>query len=190
MADVVPRRARGVRLVLVIPLLVLVAGALAWNKHKKQQAIDLSKNFVIHYDLPAGWKAAPHGPETLFRVIDPNTRLVLRGAVNQVISEENPTPELDTEGIADYYVDRTVNMIGWKVEKLGISKGKNLEFEVLRRSSKDRVVVTAYSVRGNTTVLVTLLGKGRDMGQVDPNMSILYHFLNTISMQEKDLSNL
>jgi hypothetical protein len=188
--DAASRRTKGVRLTLIVPLMLLVAGALAWTGYKKRESADMSKNFVLNYSTPAGWKAAAHGPETLFRCIDPKTDLVLRGAVNQVISEDNPTPELDTKGIADYYVDRTENMGGWKVQRLGVAKGDGTSFEVLRRSARDRVVVTAYAVKGNTTVLVTLFGKGKARNLVDPNIGVLDSFLRTVSLHEKDMSDL
>src|SRR5579862_8668800 len=104
MADVVPRRARVTRPIVVFSLLIPALGVAAWTKHVRDESQN-SLNFVLNYSNPAGWKPAPHGPETLFRFIDPKTHLVLRGAVNQVISESNPTPELDTDGIAQYYVD-------------------------------------------------------------------------------------
>ena len=151
-----------------------------------------TRNFQPLYVTPVGWVPAPHGPTTLFKFSDPKTKLILRGSVNQMISEVNPTPELDTDGIAEYYVERTKEaMPSWvatKLSKYGSTTGT--EFQIIRRATKDRVVVTAYAVKGNTTLLITLFGKDRAMQLVDANMKMLYSFLDTVKLNEKDMSNL
>jgi hypothetical protein len=108
-----------------------------------------------------------------------------------MVADVNPTPELDTDGIADYYKDRTdENMRDWKATKLGAVAGQDVPFAVIRRSTKDRVIVTAYAVRGNTTVLVSLIGLRKAMAQVDPNMAMFDAFLGKLSLTEKDMSDL
>jgi hypothetical protein len=190
MAVVVPRRP-GVRFALILPLLLLVAAAWAWRREKRQEHIDLSKNYEVAYTLPAGWKVGVHGPETKFRLIDPKTDLVLRGEVNQVIDENNPTPDLDTKGIANYYLQRTQeNMPEWKAEDLGTVAGDGTDFELIRRSTKKKVVVSAFASKGNTTVIVTLFGQQKAAGMVDSHMDYLSSFLKTVSLHEKDMSNL
>jgi hypothetical protein len=177
----------------LVGLLAVVAlgSLLGWQRVRTQQ-IQLAKNFQPMYVIPTGWHNDPHGPSTLFKLTDPMTHVVLRAAVNQVISDSNPTPDLDTEGIANFYMDRTEeSMPTWKAVKLKkYANSKGTEFEILRRSTKDRVVVTAYSVRGNTTFLVTLFGKDRSKDSVDPGMGKLYSFLDTVSLDERDMSKL
>lgn len=179
------------RVVLFVPLLLLVAGAWSWRREKQQQKIDLSKNYELVFQAPAGWLSAQHGPETKFRYIDPHSHLVLRGEVNQVIDENNPTPDLDTKGLANYYLARTAeNMKNWTARDLGPAQGDGTDFEVIRRSTKGKVVVSAFASRGNTTVIVTLFGQGRAAGQVDSHVGFLDSYLQTLSLHEKDMSNL
>jgi hypothetical protein len=166
--------------------------ALARVRNYENQAAESAKNFKPNFVFPIGWKENPHGPDSLFKLTEPSTNLVLRAAVNQIIDTNNPTPELDTKGIAKFYIDRTQeSMPNWTATVLkSYSNPKGTDFEVIRRATKDRVVVTAYSVRGNTTLLITLFGKDGSRKFVDSGMPKLYQFLDTVSLNEQDMSSL
>src|SRR5579862_2692834 len=97
----------GLRIWLAVPALALVGSAIAWRMHQKTADADSVKNYEIRWPHPSGWNILPHGPQTLFKFQDPKTKLVIRGAANQMVADVNPTPDLDTDGIADYYNDRT-----------------------------------------------------------------------------------
>jgi hypothetical protein len=191
MANRFSKRLFGVSLPVVVPCVFAIGGALLWVKHTKTESVNGAKNYVLAFAKPDGWRAEGHGPQTLFKYQDPKSDLILRGAVNQVISEVNPTPDLDTDGIAQFYVDRTTdNMPTWTAEKLGKVDAGGTSFELVRRATNDRVVVTAYAVKGNTTVLVSLFGKDGAMKRVDPGIPDFKSYLATLSIHEKDLSNL
>jgi hypothetical protein len=157
----------------------------------KAERIESVKNFEIGHERLTGWKAVPHGPQTLFLYRDPQTKLLLRGAVNQVVSEFNPTPELKTEELAQFFIDRTVeNQPDWKATKLESVEAKGTSFRMIRREKKDKCVVTAVAVRGNTTLLVSLSGNAKELKDIDRTMPAFKGFLAAVSMTEKDLSHL
>jgi len=182
----------GIRLPVLVPCVVAIGCALGWTRHYKQAQIDGAKNYVLSYAKPDGWKSAPHGPQTLFKYVDPKTDVCIRGAANQMVAEVNPSPELDTDGIADYYIDRThESMPGWTAAKLGTVMMRNKQpFELISRGTGDRTVITAYAVKGNTTILITLFGMNRAQRYVEGELPFFEQYLATLSLQEKDLSNL
>ena len=145
--------------VVALAILGTFFGLRSYRNYQKNSV----KNFKPVFAAPVGWVNEPHGPTTLFKFADPSTKLVLRGAVNQMISDYNPTPDLDTAGIAKFYLERTKqSMPDWTGKDLGdYSTHKGNSYEVIRRATKDRVVVTAYWVRGNTTLLISLFGKDK-----------------------------
>jgi hypothetical protein len=182
----------GVRLPILVPCVALVGGALGWTKMYKDKQILESKNYLLKYSQPIGWKSAPHGPQTLFKWVDPKTAVSIRGAANQMVSEVNPSPDLDTENIADFYIDRThESMPGWGAEKLGKVVAQNGQvFELIRRGTADRTVVTAYTVKGNTTILISLFGMDKAKPMVETELPFFENYLATMALNEKDLSNL
>jgi hypothetical protein len=173
-------------------LALVVGGAVIGTNHYHKLQRENALNFKPHYQLPSGWHLDPHGPTAIFKCTEPTTHLELRGSVNQVISDSNPTPDLDTKGIANFYIDRTdESMKGWSAAVLKTySNPLGTDFAVIRRATKDRIVVTAYSVRGNTTLLITLFGKDRSRAYVDPDIEKLYRFLDTVSLSQQDMSKL
>jgi len=182
----------GVRMPILVPCVLLIGGALGFVKHYKQAQFENSRNYLLQYAKPDGWQSAPHGPQTLFRYIDPKTDVSIRGAANQMVAEVNPSPDLDTDHIADFYIDRTEeSMPGWKAEKLASIKAKSGQvFSLIRRGTKDRTVVTAYTVKGNTTILVSLFGMNKAKPFVDSELPFFEGFIASLGLQEKDLSNL
>ncbi|MDX2065257.1 MAG: hypothetical protein SFX74_05890 [Fimbriimonadaceae bacterium] len=116
-----------------------------------------TRNYRIVWKQPSGSKAMPHGPQTLFLYRNEKHGYLLRGAQNQIVAEVNPTPDLDSKRLAQYYIDRTdENLKEWTAVDIGKSPGKNVNFHLIHRKRKDKTVVTAFGVSGNTTLIVSL----------------------------------
>jgi len=150
-----------------------------------------SSNYKVVYAPPSGWKAVPHGPQTLFLYKNPTSGVLLRGSVNQIIADVNPTPELDTDGIARYYVDRTHdNMPEWTAELGEKVDAHNTSFQIIDREKKDKAVMTAYAVKGNTTLLVSLSGNGgKGKTAVFSTMPEFKTYLSTIALEPTIMDN-
>ena len=145
-------------------------------------------NYAISYDVPKGWDPVPHGPQTLFLYKHPKTGLLLRGAQNQVVSDVNPTPELDSRGMAQYYIDRTKeNLPDWKAELAGEVAADGVKFNLIRRSRNGKTVVTAFGVRGNTTLIVSLSGADDEQKSIDSGgMDFLREYVGQVSFAKAD----
>ncbi|HEY0867806.1 MAG TPA: hypothetical protein VGE01_10520 [Fimbriimonas sp.] len=162
-----------------------IAAALFAVKTGRLDTFGDNRNFKVVYEKPTGWKELPHGPQTLFLFQEPRTGVLLRGAVNQIVADVNPTPELDTDGIAQYYVDRThENMKDWQAKMGEKVKAKDGEFRIIERERKDKKVVTAYAVKGNTTLLVSISGGPEAKVEVDRKMPEFKEYLSSIGLVE------
>jgi hypothetical protein len=116
-----------------------------------------TRNYKIVWKAPAQSKEVPHGPQTLFLYRHDKHRDLLRGAQNQVVSEVNPTPDMDSRRLAQFYIERTdENLKEWSAEDIGQAPGKNVNFHLIHRKRKGKSVVTAFGVNGNTTLIVSL----------------------------------
>ncbi len=176
--------------ILSIAALVIVGGGFSYTLLKRQQDIVSTENFEISVPPPAkGWHALDHGPQTLFLYSHNEKGLILRGAVNQMVSSVNPTPNLDRDGLAQLMVDNTHdNMPGWTADVKDVVKCKGTSFRVIRRSEKKHVVVTAFAVKGNTTVLISLAGRDDKADQVDKDMAEFEKFVTSVTMTKADSS--
>ncbi len=174
----------------VILGIILIPTAIALVKYKQFQH-DSVLNYAISYPVPDDWKEMHHSPQTLFLFRNNKTHLLLRGAVNQIISEINPSPELQADQLADYYMASTAeNMPEWTGHKIGRVKAHDTTFSLIRRERKEKVVVTAYAVKGNTTFMVTLSANAGEMKDVEPTMESFRSFVSQIRLTEKDMSDL
>jgi len=146
------------RLLLSILLVAgLLGGAILYLRSEFGFVFGDTSNFQILYPRPKLWEAVPHTPFALFLFEHKGTRSQLRGAQNQIVSDVNPTPEMDTNGIADYYVWTTEhNQPTWKATRLPDLRTANERFSTIKRVRKDKIVVTAFTVRGNTTAIFSL----------------------------------
>jgi len=160
--------------------------------YTKKHDAEMAENFGIKYPHPyKGWKILPHGPQTLFLYSNEDKGLLLRGAVNQMISTINPTPNLDRDNLAQLMVDNTHdNMPGWSAAIEDKVEAKGTSFRIVRRSERRHVVVTAFAVKGNTTVLITLSGRDGKAEQVDRDMKEFHDFISNVSLTKEDMSNL
>ncbi len=151
-------RARRRRLGYVVALGVACLGAayayLTKLESDRKESIAL---YDIVYPTFLDWKKSKYNPYVLFGFQHPAQPIRIQGSVNQVESEVNPTPDLHTDGIAQYYIDRTrENMPGWKAKQIGDVEAKGVRFRVIERESPVRRVVSGFAVKGNTTLIVSM----------------------------------
>ncbi|HVL38302.1 MAG TPA: hypothetical protein VM328_02820 [Fimbriimonadaceae bacterium] len=179
---------RRVRVVLAIG--VCVAAVLV-VRYRQDLAVAFARekadvaNYALLYKKPAGWTEKPHSPFTLFLYEHPETKVLLRGAVNNVVADFNPTPELDTNGIAQYNVDTTEqNMPDWTVKRLEPIGAKVGSFSAIWRERNDRTVVTAFFVKGNTTVMITLSGAGGAKSKLPQHMPTFREFVSKLDLEK------
>jgi len=180
-------RARWLTVILVI---ILIPAAVALVKYKKFQH-DSVLNYAITYPHPTEWKELHHSPQTLFLFQNSKTHLLLRGAVNQIISDINPSPDMQADQLADYYMARTAeNMPDWTGAKIGRVKGPDTTFSLIKRERKGKCVVTGYAVKGNTTFMVTLSANEGELKDIEPAMNDFRGFVSQIRLTEKDMSGM
>ncbi|MDR3691236.1 MAG: hypothetical protein P4L46_17785 [Fimbriimonas sp.] len=174
-----------------LSVVLFIGGALGWRTLNAYRSKEASANYTMTYpSVPSGWKALPHGPQTLFLYQHPKSKILICGAVNQVIDDINPTPELGTDSLAKQYVDVTRdNMQGWSASLLDRVGANGTEFRLIRRSEKGHVVVDAFAVRGNTTVLISLSGRDQHVHDVDDRMDQFRAFLSNVKFTRADMSN-
>lgn len=163
---------------------VLALGANRFVAHEKVAREESIAVYDIKWEKPAGWADMPHSPQSLFLFRDPKTHILIRGASNQIVADHNPTPDLDSDGMADYYLDTTKeNMAEWSGEKVSGEKGKGVDFAIIRRKREGKTVVTAFGVRGNTTFIVTLSGNGNEQKGVAAGEAVFRKHLRKTSFQ-------
>jgi hypothetical protein len=171
----------------------VLIGGLAYSTFKGRSNADMSANYSINIPKPQqGWEKLPHGPQTYFLYGQPKKGLLLRGSVNQMIDSVNPTPELDRDHLARLIVDNTHdNQPGWTAEiQNEVIEAKGTSFRIVRRSEKHHVVVTAFSVKGNTTLLISLSGRDGYADEVDKDMPEFRQFLGEVALTKTDMSKL
>jgi len=147
-------------------------------------------NFTVSYPRPSdGWISLPHGPQTLFLYGNEKKGLLMRGSVNQMISDVNPTPDLDRDNLAKLMIDNTHdNMRGWTADMMDKVDAKDISFRLVRRSENHHVVLTAFAVKGNTTALISLSARNKNADQVDKSTSDFEKFLATVGFVKADTS--
>jgi hypothetical protein len=173
-------------------IVLLLGGGVGYGVYKDRAMHDSTLNFALTYPKSmSGWRPREHGPQTLFLYEQPNTGLLLRGAVNQMVSDVNPTPNLDRDNLAQLMVDNTHdNMPGWTAVVEDKVDAKGTSFRLVRRSQRGQVVVTAFAVKGNTTVLISLSGRDQHVADVDKGMDDFRKFISSLALTKTDLSRL
>lgn len=166
-----------------------IGGAIAYTHKREADREESVLNYRIDHVPPHGWQKMPPSPQTLFAYRNPKTTLLLRGAVNQVVSDENPTPDMKTDNIAQYYVDLTgENQPNWKAQMLDSVNCEGSRFRLIRRETKGKCVITAYTVKGNTTLLVSLSADGDKVPEIDREMPDFRHFLSTVKLTQENMN--
>ncbi len=156
---------------------ILIGPALLWRKVDADAKAESATNFDLTYTMPNGWVKKKHSAQALFLYKDPKTKITMRGAASNIISEENPTPELDRDGLTKQFADVTTKNLGWKVEILDVVPFSGGTYRLIRRETFDRIVVTGIAVRGNTTILITLLGIGKAKEHIDGHIPKFREYL-------------
>ncbi|RYG36447.1 hypothetical protein EON81_09700 [bacterium] len=159
------------------------------QKHESDRKDSIAV-YKIAWEEPKGWQSLEHSPQSLFLFQHPTTKLLIRGASNQVIADHNPTPALDSEGLAEYYMQATAeNMPEWKAERIAGEKGDGVPFCLLKRTREGKTVVSAFGVRGNTTLIVTLSANGKEQKDVERAESIFRESLRHISFKRTEFAS-
>jgi hypothetical protein len=144
-----------------------------------------NSNYQLIRPEPVGWKAVPHGPQTLFLYRNPKTGLLLRGAQSQIVAEFNPTPNDTNDTVAQYYVDRThENLKGWTAEVTDKVQAKNGSYQIIDRQRDGKRVVSAFGVLGNSTFIVSLSGNGKEVGEIDSTLPWFHEFLSNTDFRK------
>jgi len=151
-------------------------------------ALSDSEVYGVEYEKPKGWNEGQPGPFTLFVFRHPKGLGTLRGSINEVHSNVNPTPDLDTNGIAEHYVGLTkANMPDWTAKRMDdIGDGPD-RFSVIRRAKSDRTVYTAFCSRGNTTVVVSLSAGGKAAATIDELLPDFRSLVGSFRLVPKNL---
>jgi hypothetical protein len=148
----------------------------------EQQKLSIA-NYDLEYATFIDWKSIPHSPYLLFTFKHPSADIRLMGGTNQIVSESNPTPEMDTDGIAKHYLEVTKsNFKGWKASELQDAMGPDLRFSMIRRESGARAVINCFAVRGNTTVLVSLTASNEAIPLIDAFMPQVREYLASMKL--------
>lgn len=172
--------------VLVYGAVLSVTGYMLWDAVLKHKFTDTG-NYEVVYDAPSGWKKLPPKPLVNFIYQEPKTKMLIRGSINNVVAEHVALPELNTNGLAKHFIEITeTNLPGWKarvVKDLTSESGER--FRIVRRSRNDRCIVTAMTVRGNATVMVTLSAFGSQQANIDELMPKFEQFLTTVRLKPK-----
>ncbi len=172
----------------LVPLLLVVGAALAVCAYfgvrmANPQLFADSSTYDIRWDPIPNWKPMPPAPLTLFVFKHPNHEIYVRGFQYQVDYEFNPTPELDTDGLAEYYLDTTrTKQPDWKGERLPDATEGPVRFSMIRRITKGKTVVTAFAAKGNTTIGVALFANGDSVREVESVLPELRKFLSTFTL--------
>lgn len=164
-----------------IAVLVIVP-AVIWRKANKEAEARSIINYALAFSKPDGWIEKPHNPQSLFLYEQPKTKILLRGACNQVVSDVNPTPELDMDGLTKQFAEVTVDNLGWKATIMETIDCAGGTYRMIRREGGDRTIITGIAVRGNTTVLITMAGIGDARKHIDSNMALFKDYLASTSL--------
>ena len=177
-------RSKVMSVLIAAVILGTFGGYVSWAQNMKR-AKELSQNYVIAYPAPpVGWKAIPHSPRALFLYQKDNSNVLLNGGVNQLEDDVNPTPDLGTENLANQVIDMTrENMPGWTAEKLDSIDADGTSFRLVKRVNGNHVVINAFTVKGNTTLLISLTGRGVASTKIiDANLDVFRRFLSHVKL--------
>ncbi|MBZ0214017.1 MAG: hypothetical protein K8H99_09480 [Nitrospirae bacterium] len=144
-----------------------------------------NQNYEILWSEHVGWKKLSPGPQQLFMYSDRETNIRLIGSVSRIMDEVNPTPELDTDGLADLYIGTTrENMKGWSAERHPDFAGQE-RFSMILREGPDRTTWTAFVAKGNTTLIVSMGANGAKRSDLEALMPRFRAFLADVEFRPK-----
>ncbi len=156
-------------------------GVYHWLTKNSATGLHYTQNYRVDFKQIPNWNEEPANMSSLFCYRNPKSNAILRGGVTQIVSDYNPTPELDTDGIAEYYVGTTeANQRGWTVQRLPDVETHDLRFAVLDRRHPGKRIITCFCVKGNTTLVVGMSGYGESRNLLDDHLADLKAFLSRI----------
>ncbi len=169
--------------VLGVCLLTLVG--VLYVEHKRTVALEESnKNYSLIYATPTGWLAIPHSPQAIFLYQQPQSHLLMRAAMSDVVADYNPSPEMDTENTAQFMLDVTsANLVGWNGKLVGDVDAKGATFRIVRRWTLNKIVYSAVAVRGNTTIIVSLSADKPELRYIDAAMPQFRQYLASLEFR-------
>ena len=142
--------------------------------------------YSVDYEKPKDWKEEPPGPFTLFVFRHPEGRGVIRASMNEVQSNTNPTPDLDTDGVAKHLIDVTRrNMPDWKAERMPDITSGSERFSLVRRTKVSRTVYTAFCAKGNSTLVLSLSASGKDADQLEDLVPVYRRVIESVRLTPK-----
>lgn len=159
--------------------------AIAYASHVRLRATEAATNYELVFSLPKGWESKPVTPGMAFVYENSANHLSMRGAVNNVVSEVNPTPDMNADAIIQQYrVITKDNLVGWKYKILEPVEAHGAQFQMIQRWTSDRCVVSAVAVRGNTTIIIALIGHHDNTLQVDRGMPAFRNYLASLALAQ------
>lgn len=146
-----------------------------------------ARNYEVVYQKPAGWQELPKNPNTLLLAQDPKNLDLLRCSATQLVADTNPEPDLDTVNLVNRVVKTAKEKQGqWNTERLESFDNGKVRFEIFRKTNRDKTIVNAMAVRGNTTLLVSLSNSGLGAKRLVTSHAPLLEFLGSIDLQVTD----
>lgn len=141
--------------------------------------------YDVYWHAPSGWKPIlDHSPLTLFLYRHPDHHVTISGFQYHVENEVNTSPDMDANGLANFYLETTKqNQRDWTGKRLEDQQSGDLKFSVIERSRKGKVVYTAYAVRGNTTIGASLSGGDENERYARETLPFFRDFLKGISLK-------
>jgi len=141
-------------------------------------------NYRVSFVPPAGWVKRKPSASSLFLYHKPEWNAYLRGGHSDVVGRYNPTPELDTNGIAEYFLDTTRRLQkGWTATRLDDVLTDSERFSVLNRQNDDHRVLTCFIVKGNTTFVISLSSYETTPAKGEKLYKELRNFLGSIRLE-------
>lgn len=178
-----PRVNRRLAILAAVAIFVLAGGYFIIRKTLPFMFAD-SKTYDIYWNVPPGWSIEPKTPFTLFLYKHPKRGVFIRGFQYHVESEVNVSPNLDADGLADYYLTTTrENQANWQGKQVDGIKIDGLYMTIIRRETSGKVVYTAFGNKGNTTFGAALYGGGKDAPLVDETLGEFREFLKSFALK-------
>jgi hypothetical protein len=164
--------------------LPLFLGIEAWQEHRAKRDPSLTGNYEVQWKAPDGWVQHPRSPYSLFLFRHPDRRAMIRAGQAQVVDEVNPDLDSDTDGIASLLVSNTDNQRDWVAREAGdVFSYQGQRFRLVHRTGPDKDVLTAATVKGNTTLLVTMAVDEDDREHLAGLLAEFRQFLREIRLK-------
>ena len=146
-----------------------------------------ARNYEVVYQKPAGWQELPKNPNTLLLTRNPKSLDVLRCSATQIVAEVNAEPDMDTASLVKRVVQTAKeNQPEWKTERLKPFDNGKVNFEIFRKTGRNKTVINAMAVRGNTTLIVSLSNSGLGAKKLVESHASLLDFLGSVDLQVTD----